>query len=238
MQKWLSELVEEMGRIKSRLLQSYRSFHEEAKTIDRTTLKWGMRLGIAILVMILIVVASTQHRTRVPKPVAADLGPARFIDYTIPVREEPKRFRANTTMPKTGEGKASVSIGVYDFDPETDLIHVDDRRVWWESEHDKNDTEDDHQMHFAMEAPFRRLVELVEKAGGKLKVQDIYRDSGIHAPRSLHKEGRAIDITSEKISLEKLAKLSWAAGFDWVFYESPKKGGAHIHASVKPIPDL
>ena len=125
-----------------------------------------------------------------------------------------------------------------DFDPDRDLIEVDDRRVWWESEHDKNDTENDHLMHVAMEIPFRRLVEQVVKAGGTLKVQDAYRASGIHASRSLHKEGRGIDLTCDEIGLEKLAKLTWAAGFDWVLFEAPKKGGWHVHASVRPVRDL
>ena len=141
-------------------------------------------------------------------------------------------------MPPQGEGASSVSIGKVPFLPEHDLVKVFDKRVWWESEHDYNDTEDDHVMHKAIEEPFRRLVELVDQAGGRLKVQDAYRDVGIHAKKSLHKEGRALDLTSEVISLEKLASLCWAAGFDWVYYEAPKRGGHHIHVSVRPGPGL
>jgi hypothetical protein len=155
------------------------------------------------------------------------------IDYSQPVREEPRRFLANTYRPKKREGVASGSINPKTFFPKYDLIRIDDPRVWWESEHDKGDTEDDHVMHRAMREPVLRLIELVHQHGGTLKVQDAYRATGVHAPRSLHREGRAIDVTCDELGLEKLAKLCWAAGFDWVYFEAPKRGGAHIHASVR-----
>jgi hypothetical protein len=136
-------------------------------------------------------------------------------------------------MPRAGEGATSTSIRYVAFSPDRDLVRIEDDRVWWESEHDRNDTEDDHVFHYAMEEPLRRLIELVDKTNAKLKVQDAYRDQGIHAKESLHKQGRAVDLTAEGISLEKLAKLCWAAGFDWVYYESPRRGGAHVHASVR-----
>ena len=87
--------------------------------------------------------------------------------------------------------------------------------------------------HWAMEDAFRRLIELVDQEGGGIKVQDVYRDKGIHSANSLHKQGRAIDLTSQDldaVSLGKLAKLAVAAGFDWVYFES--RGGLHVHASV------
>ncbi len=155
------------------------------------------------------------------------------IDLSIPVRPEPRRFKARSHMPRSSERAASGTLDTRSFLAKFDLVYVDDRRVWWESEHDKNDTEDDHMMHRAMEIPFRRLVELVDKEGGTLKVQDAYRAEGVHALRSLHREGRAIDLTCNELGLEKLAKLTWAAGFDWVYFEAPKRGGAHVHASVK-----
>ena len=136
-------------------------------------------------------------------------------------------------MPADKESKASGPINLGQFFPEYDLTRIDDERVWWESDHDVHDTEDDHIIHRSMEEPLKRLIEIIEEAGGKLKIQDTYRPSGIHAKHSLHKEGRAIDLTVEKLSLEKLAKLCWAAGFDWVYYEVPKKSGVHVHASVK-----
>ena len=68
----------------------------------------------------------------------------------------------------------------------------------------------------------------------------------VHAARSLHCEGRALDLTlgrpgSDKslsgpeasAALERLAKLAWQAGFDWVYNEWPKGGGPHVHASVR-----
>ena len=155
-------------------------------------------------------------------------------DLTKPIREVPDRFRAGAKMPRAGEGATSISINEVDFDPEWDLVLVDDGRVWWESDNDKGDTENDHQVHWAMEEPLRRLIELVSEDGGTLKVQDSYRDEGIHASRSLHKQGRAVDLTCDELGLERLASLSWAAGFDWVYYEAPKRGGHHVHASVRP----
>lgn len=152
------------------------------------------------------------------------------VDFTQPAREIPPDFKKNAKRPAIGEGAASWSINQVEFSPERDLVWVDDDRVWWESENDKNDTEDDHVMHWAMEEPFRRLVELVDAHGGRLKVQDAYRAEGVHARNSLHKQGRGIDLTDFNLPLSKLAALAWAAGFDWVYYEL--SGGAHVHASV------
>ncbi len=156
----------------------------------------------------------------------------RDVDLTLPARPEPKRFPARTCLP---DQKEVLVCGepIGRFFPRHDLVRVDDSRVWWESDYDKNDTEEDRLMHRAMEEPFRRLVELVVRAGGTLKVQDAYRAEGIHKTKSLHKEGRAIDVTCDELGLEKLAMLCWAAGFDWVFHEIPRNGGAHIHASVR-----
>ncbi len=156
------------------------------------------------------------------------------IDYSKPVREIPSRFPARKKMPARGEGATSRSIDQVSFNAKTDLVLVDDDRVWWESDNDKGDTENDHQVHRALETPLRRLIELVHAEGGTLKVQDSYRDQGIHSTRSLHKQGRAVDLTCDELGLERLAKLTWAAGFDWVYYEAPRKGGHHVHASVKP----
>lgn len=173
------------------------------------------------------------------KPISASLGlvpptPLPPPDYLTPVRDIPTRFAINTTMPRVNESKASQAIADVWFDPDRDLIRVEDTRVWWESDHDdrEKDTEEDRIMHWAMEDAFRRLVELVVQEGGRLKVQDTYRDQGIHNVKSLHKQGRAIDLTSENMSLSRLACLAWAAGFDWVYFE--KSGGLHIHASVSP----
>lgn len=136
-------------------------------------------------------------------------------------------------MPKLRESQASGSIDLASFSAGRDLKYVDDPRAWWESDNDKGDTECDHTVHRCIERPLLRLVNLVTEAGGKLKVQDTYRANGIHNPRSLHKEGRAIDITCDELGLERLAKLCWAAGFDWVYHETPSSGGYHVHVSVR-----
>ena len=158
-------------------------------------------------------------------------------------------------MPDMRESEACGAISNSLFSAGRDLVYVDDPRVWWESDFDgETDDEDDHSMHRALEAPFRRLVELVAMSNATLRVQEAYRPSGIHASLSMHKEGRALDLTCPDLdpavagpldprdgkqvlpsaaSLEILAKLCWAAGFDWVYYEVPKNSGAHLHVSVR-----
>ncbi len=153
--------------------------------------------------------------------------------FTTPVRTIPKQFKADTHLPNNGEGRTSGSRKPELFSAGRDLIYVDDERVFWESDNDTEDDECDHSMHKALEAPLRLLIELVHAEGGILEVQDTYRATGIHSSGSLHKEGRAIDLTCDEIGLERLAKLCWAAGFDWVYYEASSKGGAHVHCSVK-----
>jgi hypothetical protein len=159
-------------------------------------------------------------------------APVERFSLLDPVRPQPASFRANTHMPRTTEGATSGSIDLGAFSPGRELVYLDDPRVWWESENDSGDTEDDHTMHRAMVLPMRRLIELAYERGATLKVQDAYRPHGVHSPRSLHKEGRAVDLTAEGMSLEDLARLCWMAGFDWVYYETGS-GGHHVHCSVK-----
>ncbi len=168
-------------------------------------------------------------------------------DLFKPVREAPERFKRDSYFPAKRESEASGAIIDSDFSAGRDLVYVDDARVWWESDND-GDTDDecDHSMHVVIEIPFRRLVNLVEATGWQLRVQEAYRATGTHSRKSLHKQGRALDLTVdnfgevkltpfEKIAAyEKLAKLAWQAGFDWVYYENSAGGGPHIHASVKP----
>ena len=119
-------------------------------------------------------------------------------------------------------------------------MRFEDKRVWFESDYDKVVDEDDHMIHRALEVPLKRLVNLMEKKRGTLKVQDAYRASErnkIHLDTSLHCEGRAVDLTSDTMSLTELAKLAWQAGFDFVLYEKPRKSGVHLHCSVKRSPD-
>ena len=173
-----------------------------------------------------------------PKPAEVLALPAPPVrPLTMPVRDMPSRFPANTKMPAIREGIASVSINKVSFDPDRDLVRVEDDRAWWESEHDHGDIEDDHIMHRALEEPLRRTIELVCQEGATLKIQDCYRPAHldrIHSANSLHKQGRAADLTCDELGLEHLARICWAAGFDWVYHETPKRGGHHVHASVRP----
>jgi hypothetical protein len=162
-----------------------------------------------------------------------DLLLEQALSLRKPVRNEPRRFPPRTYLPDRREEFVSGSPGYFSFDPRADLVRIEDPRVWWESENDRHDTEDDHVFHRSMEEPMRRLIELVHVAGGRLKVQDAYRHEGIHSKKSLHREGRAVDLTCDVLDLEKLAKLAWASGFDWVYYEVPRNNGVHIHASVR-----
>ena len=212
---------------------------------ERAVLLASLVLTLATAVLFSRMIGGTRLETIVPpdysphadRPPQDEAAPRRSAwkrpDLTRPVRPIPSTFRINSTMPAIGEGAASGSIEQFTFVPERDLIRVEDPRVWWESDNDDRtgDTEDDHLMHWALEEPFRRLVELIrQKSTGRLKVQDIYRAEGVHGVRSLHKQGRAIDMTGDGIALSEVAKLAYAAGFDWVYYET--RGGAHIHASV------
>lgn len=179
-----------------------------------------------------------------PKAKPAQKG----IDLVKPVREAPAKFPRNSKMPNKRERDVCGEIVNGKFSPGRDLIFVTDSRVWWESDNDGvSDDECDHSMHRAMEIPFRRLVNLVEaQTKLQLRVQEVYRPDGIHSEKSLHKEGRAIDMTlgyknGEKLktaaemneAYEQLCKLAWQAGFDWVFYEYGSGSGPHVHASIK-----
>ncbi len=166
------------------------------------------------------------------KPVVEELA-KQPVAPVASLRSIPSRFPANTHLPPKPEGEVSGSRDPELFSPGRDLVYVDDPRVFWESDSDENDDECDHSMHRAMEGPFRVLVDMVNDEGGTLEVQDAYRASGIHNNRSLHKEGRALDLTCDELGLERLAKLCWAAGFDWVYYEARGRGGAHVHCSVR-----
>jgi hypothetical protein len=136
-------------------------------------------------------------------------------------------------MPACRESAASGAVAPDRFDARRDIVRFKDYRVWFESDNDANDNEDDHLIHRSLEPPLRRLVDRLEARKIQLRIHDAYRPTGVHSARSLHREGRALDLTCEKASLEELAKHCWAVGFDWVYYEAGK-GGEHVHCSVKP----
>ena len=194
----------------------------------RSVFAVGSTVLFAILVLAVVLILVRRRARRDVGAASASNTPA----LHLPVRAEPTRFPPNEHLPPRREGAVCLSVDPNSFSPGRDLVRVDDARVWWESDQDENDDEDDHSMHYAMETPLRRLIELVAQRGGTLKVQDAYRASRVHSSRSLHKEGRALDLTCDEWPLEDLAKLCWAAGFDWVYYEAPKGGGEHIHCSI------
>ena len=233
---WLRDCWQELRRLRDLVFDPIRRLFATSEKADRLALFAGLS-SLALSLIITFILAS---RTRLPEVEPVPVPKVRRVTYanTVfkPVREIPKRFRANDRKPTQREKDASGVLGDAPFSPEFDLVRMEDKRVWWESDHDTNDTEDDHLFHRAMEEPFRRLVYLVTEKGATLKVQDVYRAEGVHHKNSLHKEGRGIDLTAKDMSLSQLAKLTWASGFDWVFYESPKGGGAHIHASVRAEP--
>jgi hypothetical protein len=162
-------------------------------------------------------------------------------DLEHPVRPAPSAFPPDSNLPRGKEIYASGPIDLATFNPTNDLVRFEDDRVWFESDTKRAvDKEDDHLIHKNMAVPLKRLVNLLEKRGGKLKVQDAYRPADknkIHMAASLHCEGRAIDLTCEKIGLGDLAKLAWQSGFDFVLYEKPVKSGLHLHCSVKRSSD-
>lgn len=182
--------------------------------------------------LLIFIVGTRIHRKSHQRP------QPRSIVFPIdkPVRKMLAKFKPNTCRPEGREGSISGSIDLGTFS-EAWLTEVHDDRIWWESDHDHGDTEDDHLMHRSLKEPLLRLTALVTAEGGHLEVHDAYREKGIHAPRSLHREGRAIDLTCDDLGLERLAILCWSAGFDWVFYENKAKKGAHVHCSVQREPD-
>lgn len=211
-----------------------------------------------LVILILSVRGSLANRAKTAKPAPEEeTAPAESVVEKKPLyrlRPFPAEFPRRSCMPDVRESEASGGISNSLFSAGRDLVYVDDPRVWWESEFDgESDDECDHTMHRCIEAPFRRLVELVCASNATLRVQEGYRPKGVHSSASLHKEGRALDLTCPDLdpsvpktsptnpdqvlptalSLEILAKLCWAAGFDWVYYEVPRNSGAHLHVSMR-----
>ncbi|MDR2849814.1 MAG: hypothetical protein LBW77_04625 [Verrucomicrobiota bacterium] len=211
-------------------------------------MKWATVAAAAVCVAGLLLCAGVESCRRSPAvkapPAEKDGKKAEAPpppDVHKPVREAPASFPPDSNLPRGKEIYASGPIELGTFDAMRDLVRFEDARVWFNSDQKQaSDREDDHLIHRAMEVPLKRLVNLLEKKGGKLKVQDTYRPAEknpIHLPTSLHCEGRAIDLTCEGVGLGELAKLCWQSGFDFVLYEVPKTSGIHLHCSVKRSPD-
>ena len=162
-------------------------------------------------------------------------------DLHNPVRPAPSAFPPDSNLPRGKEIYASGPIDLTTFNPTNDIIRFEDSRVWFDSDnHHRPNDADDHLIHRSLEVPLKRLVNLLAKKRGTLKIQDAYRAADknkIHLAVSLHCEGRAVDLTCDQISLSDLAKLAWQSGFDFVLYEKPVKSGLHLHCSVKRSPD-
>lgn len=242
--KWFLKILDEFRRHTAHALALLGAWVKPSPTPAGRLHQLSGLVSALVILGAVVLVSRAPARLYVPPPEDWAMTeqsqahlPDPMPDLTQPVREIPNRFPARTRRPTQRETDSSIGIGKVPFRPERDLVEVYDDRVFWESDHDRGDTEDDHLVHAALEIPLRRLIELVAQAGGSLEVHDAYRDVGIHAPLSLHKEGRAVDLTCDDLGLEELGKLTWAAGFDWVFYEAPRGGGHHIHASVRPRQD-
>lgn len=209
-------------------------------------MKWSIFVAAGVCVAGLLVCLCVESCGKRPpaateKPAVAEEKKLPPPDLHNPVREAPASFPPDSNMPRGKEIYASGPIDLGTFSETNDLVRFEDTRVWFESDKDHHsDDEDDHLVHRAMEVPLKRLANLLEKKGGSLKIQDAYRHAEknkIHLTASLHCEGRAIDLTCEKVGLSDLAKLCWQSGFDFVLYEVPRKSGVHLHCSVKRSPD-
>lgn len=198
--------------------------------------RWIPVLAIVLLAHGLLLLAWVFRGCRQPPARGESVAPRTATNAVAVLRRElPATFPVNTYLPALREIEASGGIDLTTFSPGRDLAYFADTRVWWESDNDgTTDDECDHTMHHALVEPLKRVVEQVTAQGALLEVQDCYRSSGIHNPKSLHREGRAIDLTCEGLPMEMLAKFCWQAGFDWVYHEGSKRNnGAHVHASVR-----
>lgn len=159
------------------------------------------------------------------------------VDLFNPVRPAPASFPPASNMPRGKESKHSGAIDLKTFRPDRDLVRFEDARVLFANDSDNKGDKAGQLIHIAVETPLKRLVNLVEKRGGKLKLHAGYcaadQKKTIYLENSLHREGRAVSLTSAGMSLSELAKLCWQAGFDFVLYEVPADGKGHLHCSVK-----
>jgi hypothetical protein len=97
---------------------------------------------------------------------------------------------------------------------------------------DEEGTGADRLMTPRLEQRLERLAALVQREWPELtvRVTEAWDESNEHGERSLHYEGRALDLTTSDLDgerLGRLAGLALAAGFEWVAHEP-----THVHASV------
>ncbi len=60
-------------------------------------------------------------------------------------------------------------------------------------------------------------------------IDEAYDSTGVHGLRSLHSEGRALNLSVNADGAGRLAGLAWLAGFDWVSFDE----AGHVHASAR-----
>jgi len=198
--------------------------------------KWIVVVVLAAFAAVAFVRLSRGRAAAPPSaPPAVAPAPAPAAE---PERTAPERFPANTYLPRLREVEACGGIDMGTFSPGGELVRVDDARVVWESDlDDACEEEDDHSMHRSVAVPLRRLIGKMAARGLILEVHDAYRPTGVHNQRSLHREGRAIDLTCDQIQTEELARMAWESGFDWVYHEgSTRNNGPHVHASMRRDP--
>lgn len=98
---------------------------------------------------------------------------------------------------------------------------------------DEERTGADRLMTERVKEKLERLGTLVSREWPEvqLRVTEAWDENSEHGERSVHYEGRAVDLTlsdRDAQKLGRLAGLAFSAGFDWVAHEP-----THVHASVK-----
>jgi hypothetical protein len=109
------------------------------------------------------------------------------------------------------------------------LVRCDARNIVFK---DEEGTGADRLMTPRLEARLQRLASLVSREwpGVQLRVTEAWDENREHGERSVHYEGRAVDLTTSDLDntrLARLAGLALSAGFEWVAHEP-----THVHASV------